>query len=272
MKKERADKILVERGLADTLPKAQAMIMAGLVSAGGRRVDKAGRPIDPESPLNVQKTLPYVGRGGLKLEQALDELAVDPRGRVCADIGSSTGGFTDCLLQRGAARVTCVDVDIRQLDERIRRHPLVMTLEKNARNLVPADLSEIPSLIVMDVSFISVLKILPALRAIFASRAPSPDDPAPLLLSLIKPQFEAAKGRVGRKGIIRDPEVHAEVLTRIAGEAAGLGFSLHGLIRCAVKGQKGNREFFARWAPGRMEPPGADVIRWVREAVRNETD
>jgi len=137
MKKERADKLLVERGLAETCQKAQALIMAGLVAADGRRVEKAGQPLDPGVALSVEKPFPFVGRGGLKLEQALDEFAVDPAGLVCADVGSSTGGFTDCLLQRGAARVTCVDVDVRQLDDRIRRHPRVTLLEKNARYLVP---------------------------------------------------------------------------------------------------------------------------------------
>jgi 23S rRNA (cytidine1920-2'-O)/16S rRNA (cytidine1409-2'-O)-methyltransferase len=272
MKKERADKLLVERGLAETCQKAQALIMAGLVAADGRRVEKAGQPMDPGVALSVEKPFPYVGRGGLKLEQALDEFAVDPAGRVCADVGSSTGGFTDCLLQRGAARVTCVDVDVRQLDDRIRRHPRVTLLEKNARYLVPGDFEEIPSLAVMDVSFISVLRILPALLAVFAAKPARPGDPPPLLLSLIKPQFEAGRRQVGKTGVIRDPALHAEILTRIAGEAAALGFRLDGLVRCATRGQKGNQEFFARWIPGRMEPPGEDMIRWVREAVRNETD
>ena len=272
MKKDRADKILVERGLAETRQKAQALIMAGLVSSDGRRVEKAGRPLAPDAPLSVEKPLPYVGRGGLKLEQALNEFAVDPTGLVCADVGSSTGGFTDCLLQRGAARVTCVDVDIRQLDDRIRRHPRVTTLEKNARNLIPGDFPEIPSLLVMDVSFISVLKILPALKAVFAAAPARPGDPLPLLLCLIKPQFEAGKGQVGKKGVIRDTELHAEILTRITGEAAALGFAPGGLVRCATRGQKGNQEFFARFRPGLMEPPGEDMIRWIREAVRNETD
>jgi 23S rRNA (cytidine1920-2'-O)/16S rRNA (cytidine1409-2'-O)-methyltransferase len=272
MKRERADKLLVERGLAETRQKAQALIMAGLVSADGRRVEKAGQPMDPDAPFVVEKPLPYVGRGGLKLEQALDEFAVNPTGLICADIGSSTGGFSDCLLQRGAARVFCVDVDIRQLDDRIRRHPRVAILQKNARNLVPGDFEPIPSLVVMDVSFISVLKILPALRIVFDARPARPGDPAPLLLSLIKPQFEAGKGQVGKKGVIRDPELHAEILTRIAGEAAALGFALGGLVRCKTRGQKGNQEFFARWTPERMERPGEDVIKWIREAVRNETD
>jgi 23S rRNA (cytidine1920-2'-O)/16S rRNA (cytidine1409-2'-O)-methyltransferase len=272
MKKERADKILVERGLAETRQKAQALIMAGLVSTAGRRIEKAGQPLEPEAPLSVEKPLPYVGRGGLKLEQALDEFAVDPAGRVCADIGSSTGGFSDCLLQRGAARVFCVDVDIRQLDDRIRRNSRVVTIEKNARSVVPADFPEIPALVVMDVSFISVTKILPALDAVFAAAPAPPGAPFPLLLSLIKPQFEAGKGQVGKKGVIRDPRLHAEILTRIVGEAASLGFALGGLVRCAVRGQKGNQEFFAKWMPGCMEPPGEVMIKWVREAARNETD
>jgi 23S rRNA (cytidine1920-2'-O)/16S rRNA (cytidine1409-2'-O)-methyltransferase len=279
MKKERADKILVGRGLAETRQKAQALIMAGLVSTAGRRVEKAGQPLDPDAPLSVEKTLAYVGRGGLKLEQALDEFAVDPAGRVCADIGSSTGGFTDCLLQRGAARVFCVDVDIRQLDDRIRRHPRVVTIEKNARNVVPADFPEIPGLIVMDVSFISVTKILPALRAVFDAAQPAanaplfpaapplPATPPPLLLSLIKPQFEAGRGQVGKKGVIRDGALHAEILTRIISEAAALGFALEGLVRCATRGQKGNQEFFARFAPGRMDSPGEDPAFWIRQAV-----
>jgi 23S rRNA (cytidine1920-2'-O)/16S rRNA (cytidine1409-2'-O)-methyltransferase len=272
MKKERADKLLVEQGLAETRGKAQALIMAGLVSTAGQRIEKAGQPLDPEIPLAVEKPLPYVGRGGFKLEQALDEFKVDPSGRICADIGSSTGGFSDCLLQRGAARVFCVDVDIRQLDDRVRRHPLVRTIEKNARNLIPGDFPESPSLIVMDVSFISVTKILPALRAVFEAAPALPNGPAPLLLSLIKPQFEAGKGQVGKRGVVRDPELHAEVLTRIAAEAAALGFILEGLVRCSTKGQKGNQEFFARLTPGGMEPPAAEVIKWIREAVRNETD
>ncbi len=272
MKKERADKRLVEMGLAETRQKAQALIMAGLVSAAGRRIEKAGQPIDPEIGLEVEKPLPYVGRGGLKLEQALDEFEVDPAGRVCADVGSSTGGFSDCLLQRGAARVFCVDVDIRQLDDRVRRHPRVLTLQKNARNLVPADFPESPSLMVMDVSFISVAKIFPALRAVFEAAPARPDGPAPLLLSLIKPQFEAGKGQVGKRGVVRDPDLHAEVLTRITAEAAAQGFALEGLVRCATRGQKGNQEFFARFAPGRVAAPAAEVIEWVREAVRNETD
>ncbi len=284
MKKGRADKLLVERGLAATRQKAQALIMAGLVSGPAGRIEKAGQPVDPETPLSVAQPLPFVGRGGLKLEQALNDFAVSPAGLVCADIGSSTGGFTDCLLQRGASRVFAVDVDIRQLDDRLRRDPRVITLQKNARNLVPADFpaapDERPALYVMDVSFISILKILPALRAIIVPIAPrSPnagahkerpaDHPpvattaSPILLTLIKPQFEAGRGQVGKRGIVREPALHAEILARIAAEAGRLGFALRGLVRCTARGRTGNQEFFARWEPGGVEPPSADVLKWI---------
>lgn len=296
MKKERADKVLVEQGLAETRQRAQALIMAGVVSGPGGRIEKAGQPIDPEAPLTIAKPLPFVGRGGLKLEQALDEFAVSPAGRVCADIGSSTGGFTDCLLQRGAAVVYAVDVDIRQLDDRIRHDPRVLTIQKNARNLLPADFAAgpdkpddgrvagLPSLAVMDVSFISILKILPALRALLASVVPSQaraplkvvkteivggpsapphDASSSILLTLIKPQFEAGRGQVGKKGIVRDSALHAEILARVAEEAGRTGFALRGLVRCTARGRSGNQEFFARWEPGGIAPRPEDVLEWI---------
>lgn len=268
MKKERADKLLADRRLAPTRQKAQALIMAGLVSTAGRRIEKPGQPLAPDAPIEIEKPLPYVGRGGLKLQQALDVWSIDPEGRICADIGSSTGGFTDCLLQRGAARVYAVDVDTRQLDDRLRRDPRVVPIGMNARNIAAADFPVRPSLIVMDVSFISVLKILPALRKAFSEDPSAP----PLLLSLIKPQFEAGKGQVGKKGIVRDPALHAAILARIAGEAALAGFALRGIVRCDTRGQKGNQEFFAHWIPGGVEPAAEDVLKWVAEAARNETD
>lgn len=268
MKKERADKVLVERGLAETRQKAQALIMAGVVSGPGGRIEKAGRPIDPEIPLTIAKPLPFVGRGGLKLEQALDEFAVSPAGLVCADIGSSTGGFTDCLLQRGAALVYAVDVDIRQLDDRLRRDPRVVKIQKNARNLVPADFAAsldippagLPALAVMDVSFISILKIFPALRGAMAPGSP-------ILLTLVKPQFEAGRGQVGKKGIVRDSALHAEILARVAEEAGRTGFALRGLVRCTARGRTGNQEFFARWQPGGVAPRPKDVLEWIGKAT-----
>jgi 23S rRNA (cytidine1920-2'-O)/16S rRNA (cytidine1409-2'-O)-methyltransferase len=272
LKKERADKVLVEKGLAETRQRAQALIMAGLVSGPAGRIEKAGQPVDPAAELTIAKPLPYVGRGGFKLEQALDVFVVSPQGLVCADIGSSTGGFTDCLLQRGAARVFAVDVDIRQLDDRVRRNPRVITIQKNARNLVAADFPatpvERPVLYVMDVSFISILKILPALRGIVSNT----DGEKPILLTLIKPQFEAGRGQVGKKGIVREPALHAEILARVAAEAGRTGFALRGLVLCRTHGRTGNREFFARWEPGGMEPPAADVLKWIEDVVSHETD
>jgi 23S rRNA (cytidine1920-2'-O)/16S rRNA (cytidine1409-2'-O)-methyltransferase len=273
MKKLRADQILVNRGLAETPAKAQALIMAGLVTSAGRRVEKAGVPIPVDAPLRVEPTLPYVGRGGLKLAEALDAFTVSPAGLICADIGASTGGFTDCLLQRGAVRVYAVDVDTSQLDDRLRRDPRVVPIEKNARNLRPSDFPEPIAITVMDVSFISILKILPALYEIFALERPAA---SPVLLSLIKPQFEAVRERVGLRGIVRDPKVHEEVLTRIARDARAVGFRMSGLVRLATRGQKGNQEFFARFDPGlppeggtagRMEPLPRDVLEWIAAAL-----
>ena len=260
MNKERLDKLLVDRGLAETRQKAQAMIMAGLVFHGQERLDKPGRTIPIDLPLSVAKPLPYVGRGGLKLEEALDVFKIDAKGRICADIGSSTGGFTDCLLKRGAVRVFAVDVDIRQLDARLRANPRVMTVEKNARYLEPADFVDAPSLIVMDVSFISVLKVLPALKRIM--------EEGELLLSLIKPQFEAGRGQVGKRGLVRDPDVHRAVLAGVARGAADLGFMHRGFMRCSTRGQKGNQEFFALWSLAGDFPAAATVDAWIADVTR----
>jgi 23S rRNA (cytidine1920-2'-O)/16S rRNA (cytidine1409-2'-O)-methyltransferase len=275
MKKIRADLLLAERGLADSPARAQALIMAGLVASAGRRVDKAGELLPADAPLAVEPTSPFVGRGGLKLAEALDAFGVSPAGRTCADIGVSTGGFTDCLLQGGAARVFAVDVSIRQIDDRLRRDPRVVLIEKNARNLRPDDFSAAVGLAVMDVSFISILKILPALAEVFrAGRTAVPD---PILLSLIKPQFEAEKGRLGPRGIVRDPAVHAEVLSRIARDARLAGFRMRDLLRLKTRGQKGNQEFFARFAfePAeeggdriRLEPLPKDVLEWISAAIQ----
>ncbi|MBN1940307.1 MAG: TlyA family RNA methyltransferase [Candidatus Aminicenantes bacterium] len=257
-KKIRADRLLVERGLAESQAKAQAFIMAGRVSSDGRRVEKAGELLTAGAPLFCEPVSPFVGRGGLKLAEALDAFGVSPAGLTCADIGASTGGFTDCLLQRGAAKVFAVDVTTSQLDDRLRRNPRVVPVERNARNLKAADLGEPVDLAVMDVSFISILKILPALAAVLRGGEA-------ILLSLIKPQFEAARDRVGERGIIRDPEVHREVLTRIAGGAREAGFALTGLLRLVTRGRKGNVEFFGRFVlrEPSVEPLPRDVIESV---------
>ena len=259
--KERADTLVLARGLSSSREKARALIMAGLVSCGGKRVEKPGEMIDPEALLAVLKPIPYVSRGGLKLEEALEAFAVDCRGAVAADLGSSTGGFTDCLLQRGARIVVAVDVSISQLDWRLRRDERVRPVEKNARYLRTEDFPERPGIITMDVSFISVLKILPAIRSFLGDG---------LLLSLLKPQFEAGKGQVGRKGILRDPARHETVLNRVLEEAGKLGFGVRGLLRSSVRGQKGNQEFFVFWTLGRDGWPAEKVRRSVSEVVYGE--
>jgi len=261
--RKRTDRLLVERGLAPSREKAQALIMAGLVSTGGRAVLKAGDLVEEGAELSVATPLPYVGRGGLKLEEALDRFGIDVGGAVAVDIGSSTGGFTDCLLQRGARKVYAVDVDTKQLDWALRRDPRVVMIEKNARHLGPADIGEVPDIVTMDLSFISLLKVLPAVGAL-------PGDG--VLLTLVKPQFEAGRGQIGKKGVVRDPVVHEDVLTRVVEGARELGFGLAGIIRCSTRGQKGNREFFARWVKGRPDLHRALIPSWIKEAARHEKD
>ena len=259
--RERADKLLAGRGLAPSREKAQALIMAGLVTAGGRPVAKPGELIDPETPLEVTRPLPFVGRGGLKLEEALDRFGIDVGGLVALDIGASTGGFVDCLLKRGATRVYAVDVDTKQLDWSLAKDARVIRIEMNARELGAGDIPEPPGLVTMDVSFISVLKILPALRSIPGGWA---------LVSLVKPQFEAGPKDVGKKGVIRDPAVHADVLTRVVAGARKLGFGPAGLIRCSTRGQKGNIEFFVLWIKDSPDLNAGSVPAWIKEAVRHE--
>jgi len=259
--KERADRGLVRRALAPSREKAQALIMAGLVTSAGRPVLKPGALIDEEAGLEVARPLPFVGRGGLKLDEALGRFGIDVAGSVALDIGSSTGGFVDCLLQHGAKTVYAVDVDTKQLDWGLSRDPRVMAIEKNARTLAPGDLPAPPDIVTMDVSFISVLKILPALKAIPGAWT---------LVSLIKPQFEAGPKDVGKKGVVRSAAVRAEVLSRVVGGARELGFGLAGLIRCSTKGQRGNVEFFARWVKGEPELNATLVPSWIKEAVSHE--
>ncbi|MBP7707905.1 MAG: TlyA family RNA methyltransferase [Candidatus Aminicenantes bacterium] len=259
--KERADKLLAGRGLAPSREKAQALIMAGLVSSGPRRVEKPGELFDAEAPLAVARPLPFVSRGGLKLEEALERFAIDVRGLVGLDVGASTGGFVDCLLQRGAVRVYAVDVDTKQLDWTLTKDPRVVPIGKNARELAAADVPEAPGIVTMDVSFISVLKILPALRTL-------PGDWT--LVALVKPQFEAGPKDVGKKGVVRDPAVHAAVLERVLAGARALGFGCRGLVRCSTHGQKGNVEFFARWVKGAPDLDSGRFPAWIKEAVSHD--
>jgi len=248
MPRPRLDALLVERGLAPTREKAKALVMAGLVLVDGRRTGKPGTAVDPSAALELlEGGCPYVGRGGLKLEGALDLLAVEAEGRVALDIGASTGGFTDLLLRRGAACVVAVDVGYGQLDWTLRRDPRVRVLERvNARHLtpdhLPGDLPNPPDLCVVDVSFISLRKVLPA---VLSCLAPPAD-----VIALVKPQFEAGREQVGKGGVVRDPEVHRRVLLRLIEWMREDGLALLGLVPSPLRGAAGNREFFTWMRPG----------------------
>ena len=239
--KERIDKLLVERGLADSRTKAQALVMAGVVLVGEKRVDKPAELFASDSAIRIKGESPenkYVGRGGLKLEAALSAFAVDPSGFVCIDIGSSTGGFTDCLLKHGASRIVAIDVGTNQLVWELRNDPRVEVRENtNARDLKPEYFETQFDLAVMDVSFISVTKILPALITLLK--------PTGKLIVLIKPQFEVGKGEVGKGGIVREPEKHQRVVGDINNFAAELNLRPAGLIESPILGAEGNKEFLA---------------------------
>lgn len=237
MKKVRLDKLLVDRALVPSRERARALILAGKVVVGEHAVDKAGAQVDEDAPVRLKgEDIPYVSRGGLKLEKGLDHFAVDPAGRVTIDVGASTGGFTDCLLQRGAIRVYAVDVGYGQLAWSLREDPRVVNLERtNIRELTAERLGERPSLAVIDASFISLDKVLPPTLALLA--------PGAEILALIKPQFEVGKGQVGKGGVVRDAEQHAAVVERIRTLAETLGCLVLGVTESPILGPKGNREF-----------------------------
>ncbi|MEZ5351166.1 MAG: TlyA family RNA methyltransferase [Bryobacteraceae bacterium] len=235
MTKRRLDQLLVERGLAESREKAQALILAGSVSVAGQRADKPGKTIPEDAAVTVAERLRYVGRGGLKLEEALERFSIDVTGQVCLDVGSSTGGFTDCLLQRGAARVHAVDVGRGQLDWKLRNDPRVAVHEGlNARYLRLDDIGERVDLATCDVSFISVTLILPALPALLARGG--------RVVVLVKPQFEVGRKEVGKGGIVREPALHAAACDRVRRVAEDLGFRT-ALIESPILGAEGNREF-----------------------------
>jgi 23S rRNA (cytidine1920-2'-O)/16S rRNA (cytidine1409-2'-O)-methyltransferase len=237
-KKIRLDQLLVERGLAESRSKAQALILAGKVFSGERRLDKAGVTLDPQTAVEVRGAPhPWVSRGALKLVKGLDHFAIDVTGKVALDVGASTGGFTEVLLARGAAKVYAVDVGRGQLAWSLRNDPRVVVMEGvNARHLTPSDLAEAPQVIVCDESFIGLEVVLPAALAMAA--------PGAVLVALIKPQFEVGKGRVGKGGIVRDPELHTEVCQRIHDWLAGvMGWHVLGMTESPISGQDGNKEF-----------------------------
>jgi len=237
-RKTRVDHLLVERGLVDARQKAQALILAGQVLVAGQKVEKCGHLVPADAPLRILGETPrYVSRGGIKLEGALDHFGVDPRGKVCADIGASTGGFTDCLLQHGALRVYAVDAGTNQLDWKMRNDLRVVPMEKvNARYLEPDTFGRPVDLITIDVSFISATLILPVIPPLLA--------PGAEILVLAKPQFEVGRGQVGRGGVVRDPRLHQEAVSRVRAKLEELGFRQINSDESVLPGANGNREFF----------------------------
>ena len=242
MKRERIDKLLVERGLAATRTKAQAMVMAGVVLVDEQRVEKPSEQFHSNSDIRIKggddPTNRYVGRGGLKLEAALREFQIDVAGLLCLDVGASTGGFTDCLLQNGAQKVFAVDVGHNQIDWRLRNDPRVEVREGiNARFLKSEDFSQKFDLVVMDVSFISATKVLPAIVPLLVDGGS--------IITLIKPQFEVGRGEVGGGGVVRDPAKRARVVAEVNEAARGLGLRVVNVIESPIQGAEGNVEFLA---------------------------
>jgi 23S rRNA (cytidine1920-2'-O)/16S rRNA (cytidine1409-2'-O)-methyltransferase len=261
MAKERIDKLMFDRGLVESRTRAQALILAGQVLVREQRIDKPGQLIDPDAEIRIKgETLRYAGRGGLKLEAALRDFNIDPGGKNCLDVGASTGGFTDCLLQHGAARVWAVDVGHNQLVWRLRKDPRVVVLEGvNARNLNPGQFPVRFDLATIDVSFISLTKILPAVRACLTDTADC--------IALIKPQFEVGKGEVGRGGIVTDPAKHRRVLQESKDAALGFGFHPVGLIESPILGAEGNREFLIHLRRERPDDQSAPAIQELIDSL-----
>ena len=261
--KERLDVLLVSLGLAESRAKAQATIMAGEVYVNGQKADKSGMEVDITSNVEVRgSACPYVSRGGLKLEKALRNFGVDPTGYVCSDSGASTGGFTDCLLQQGASKVFAIDVGYGQLAWKIRNDPRVVVMERtNIRYVTPEDLGQPLDLSVIDVSFISLSLVLPVVKTLLK--------PTGQVLCLIKPQFEAGRDKVGKKGVVREPEIHLEVLQNYVENAHAAGFKVLNVTFSPIKGPEGNIEFLGYLAKQGEEhiPDLAEVVRQAHEEL-----
>lgn len=237
MKKVRLDQLVFDLGLTESRERAKTTIMSGLVFVNGQRADKPGMPVSPEAKVEVRgEALPFVSRGGFKLDKALKVFPIDPAGKICIDCGASTGGFTDVLLQHGAAKVYAVDVGYGQLAWKLRTDPRVVNLERtNLRYVTSGQIPEKPALAVMDVSFISIRLVLPAVKALLSENAD--------ILCLIKPQFEAGREEVGKKGVVRDKGVHLEVIRSILNFAPTVGLTPLGLDFSPIKGPEGNIEY-----------------------------
>lgn len=258
--KKRLDVLLAERGLAESRQKAQALIMAGEVYVAGQKVDKAGAPTAEDAPIEVRGGgLKYVSRGGYKLEKAMETWPIALEGRICADIGASTGGFTDCMLQNGAGKVYAVDVGYGQFAWKLRQDPRVVCLERtNARHLTAEQVPDPLDFFSVDVSFISLSLILPPLRALMA--------PAGEGVCLVKPQFEAGREKVGKKGVVRDKKVHLEVLENFLKHADDAGFSVKGLTWSPIRGPEGNIEYLGWLSAGEGESWQGDLNAVVEDS------
>lgn len=256
--RKRVDLLLVEQGLAGSRQEACRLILAGKIRTATRRIEKPGMVLPVDSPLEVAGPAhPYVSRGGVKLSHALSVFGVDPRGRLCLDVGASTGGFTDCLLQAGARQVIAVDVGYGQLAARLRADPRVHILERtNIRTLAPSNLPAQPDLATIDVSFISLALVLPPVLHLLVS----PGE----VVALVKPQFEVGKGLVGKGGVVRDPAMHRAVLERVTGFASGLGFAILGVTASPLLGPMGNREFLIHLA---TQGSTGDVAGLIEQAM-----
>ena len=262
--KKRLDVLLTERGLLESRQKAQAAIMSGQVCVDGRRVDKPGAAVSGEASVEIRGGMPYVSRGGLKLEKAMAAFPITLSGTVCADIGASTGGFTDCMLQNGAAKVYAVDVGYGQLAWKLRNDPRVVCLERtNARYLAREQVPDPLDFASVDVSFISLKLILPPLAALLKSGGHA--------ACLVKPQFEAGREKVGKKGVVRDPAVHLEVLEHFLGHAKDSGFTVLGLTYSPIRGPEGNIEYLGYLQEGSGQERPFDLRALVEESHRDLT-
>ena len=267
--KERLDVLLVKRGLAPSREKAKAVIMSGEVFVSGQREDKAGTLFDVNAAIEVRtQALRYVSRGGLKLEKAMKCFDVSVEGKVCMDVGASTGGFTDCMLQNGAVKVYAVDVGHGQLDWKLRQDSRVVCMERtNIRYVLPEQVEEAPQVVSIDVSFISLEKVLPPVKNLMAADGQA--------VCLIKPQFEAGREKVGKKGVVRDKAVHREVIERVASFAGSIGFGLLNLTYSPVKGPEGNIEYLLHLqnSPGEAQAASLALpVEQVVEAAHQELD
>lgn len=262
MAKQRIDVLLVEQGFFPSREKARAAIMAGQILADRQRVDKAGTKVDVGVDIEIKgDVMPYVSRGGLKLEKAMQQFGFDLTGAVCMDIGASTGGFTDCMLQNGASKVFAVDVGYGQLDWKLRNDPRVVVMERtNIRHVTAEDIGEPMDFISIDVSFISLKLVLPVAKALLGTQGK--------LVALIKPQFEAGRQQVGKNGVVRDAAIHAQVIQQVVGFAQELGLNPEGLSFSPIRGPKGNVEFLLSLS--RMELPQTVVTaEFIDKIVMN---